>query len=266
MNLKKDMTVGDILDYSIDIFKSHYKKYFQLVLIFHVPVTFFISFLMGDLSIFISEIIHVENEFEILMDLLLYQLGTSLYSIYSIIFINVLSVSAIKMSYDFIIYNRTDTVKKLIKYAFNKFGWLFLAQLIQSAVLGVASFVLYFIIIVMLMITSFSIISIIFCSLLVIAFLVAAVYFAVRLSLTGASVSIDGTSVIKAFKASYKLTQGKFCKTLFTLFFSTILLYVVSQVFSSAISLIPFSSKIVKRLLFAATKGCQLCFCLLADW
>jgi len=268
--LKRKMTIGDMLDYSVEVFKGNFKKFFLLLLVFHIPATFLISLLTAgyelnlrnilSLSIFSDDIEGFISE-GFLFETLLFYAGSYLKNIYAFTLGNLLNLAIIKMAYDFIIYSQTDTVKNTLNYSFGKVGWFILAQLIESIVLTFSIFILFFIPLISLLAVEISrmLSSIIFIILLLdVAFVI--IYFIIRFSLTGAAIAIDGVNVFRAFRASYDLTRNKFWKTSLTFFFAIILQGIITSFVSQIVTLLPFYGALAGRIIIALAQAAAALF------
>lgn len=264
----KPMTVGDVLDYSVEAFKQNFKGIVLLSLILYVPWTV--------LNSIISNIL-VDNQlsgvFTMYKDMFngvyspemleSYLGDTSAFGntvtglmgmlqlVYSLTIKLVLNAAVIKMIYDYAISGEVKVssfsdVKALIKYCFRFMPKMMGNAVIFAVILGAAYFISIIVGVLVIMVPIIAIsaldfppvllaVAIIFLVLLVIIGVLLAIgFFAIKLIFGANIIVIEGKSVSESIKRSFYLGKGKFWHIAFSGIFAIMLYYLFNALLLGA--------------------------------
>jgi len=253
------MSVGDVLDYSIEVYKKNFKKLTFLALLFYVPFSFvytlITTFLLGQfLDFAVAE--SFTGDFESFPYIMLaYYISLLIMSvvqfIYSITLKVVMEASIIKVVYYDAVYGRKIDVKAAIKESFKKFGSLVGSKVlyylilfgIGSAAFGAAALAMTLLFLVLGMSTAFyeargsgsgDVFAVIFVAAIIIItillyLLAAAVVavFAIKFAFGIHAVVIENKKAGKAISRSSVLTKKSFGHVFFSFFFGAILIFML---------------------------------------
>lgn len=264
----KPMTVGDVLDYSVEAFRQNFKGIVLLSLILYVPWTVFNSIITNILvdnqlsgvftmykdmfngvyspqmlESYIGDTSALGNTVTGLMSMLQF--------VYSITIKLVLNAAVIKMIYDYAISGKVmvssfSDVKALIKYSFRFMPKMMGNAVIFALILGAAYFISIIVGVVAIIIPIIAISALDFPPVLmavVIMFLVLIVlvgvfiaigFFAVKLMFGANTIVIEGKSVSESIKRSFYLAKGKFWHIAFSGIFAIMLYYLFNALLLGA--------------------------------
>lgn len=254
------MSIGDVLDYSIEIYKRNFKKITILALYFYVPFIFLytlvISYFSSDLisnSIVPGKIGSSSSfPFTIMAFYLIIMVMGFLYLIYSITLKSVMDASIAKIVYSDVTLGNVSALKTIIKDCFKRFSSLLANRvlsylIIMGIVLG-AYFVMVIIILVftvggVFLSTSFqkgegaqintagAVIAGIFIGLIVVAIFLAILllvtYIIARYSMGIQSVIIENKTATEGISRCNSLVKKNFWHVSMTYIFGVLLFYTI---------------------------------------
>lgn len=244
--LLRKMSIGDILDYSIELYKRNFKKLFMLSLILYIPFilvyTGVISYLTGDL--FKAAGIDIASDsisdtsgamYKFLAYFVVIGLMGLLYVAFSLTLQPVLDASITQIIYNDAVNGKNIEWKDAVKKSFKNFGRLFLNRLLYGLILyGIifaAVIAFYIVLIGVMLFTATAItatavtagasntvfggvlagIAAVLLSILVFwGFAIFIGYFAMRFGLGTQSVIIENTTASRSISRSHELTAKKF--------------------------------------------------------
>mgnify|MGYP000604465358 CR=1 FL=1 len=286
----KPMSIGDVLDYSVEAFRQNFKGIVLLSLILYIPWAVFNSIIV---NMFVDN--QLAGVFTMYKDILngtyspemanvylgesstIGSMITGLMSLiqlaYSLTIKLVLNAAVIKMIYDYAISGevRIKTfadVKILIKDCFK-----FMPRMMGNAVLfvlivGTAYFIsalvgAFAIIILVAIIVAMDlppvligIIMVLLMLVIVIAVLCAIAFFAVRLIFGANTIVLEGKSVTDSLKRSFYLSKGKFWHVAFTSVFAFMLYYLFTMLLSVGTILLATVNKTLYIIVNAFSQMC----------
>lgn len=262
------MSVGDILDYSIAVYKRNFKKLTLLSLIFFVPFIVVYTIATSYLSAEFQDIVGIGplsgNPSELTYTLMAYYLVLIVvglvYFAYSITLQPIMESAVIRIVYADVLYGREYDFKGAIKESFKSFPRLmankFLYGLIVFAVaLGV--YILFFIIILLAvfstssfymgsivsqgnplentaMLISLGILSLI----LLLGMVLLIAFFALKFGFSLNAVVLENKGAVEGLSRSWRLSKNKFWHIFFSSILGGILLFAVPTLLSAAVSLL----------------------------
>jgi len=286
----KPMRIGDVLDYSIEVFKSNFKNLSLLVLLLYLPWVFIYSLvtgkLLGDQASFYADIFsaaifqsnYVEdigrfNELQnnSIFTSILAQLVSLLHYGYKITIELVFNAAVIRIIYSHIVKGNAykydfNGIKGLIRDSFK-----YLPRMMGNAALFfVIFYIAYFVMILIAVITAvipimvivttapdsvFSVVAVIVIALLVSAGLVLALSYVMARVIFGAhAIVIEGYSVTESIKRSMALTKGNYWRVAPACIFAAILFFLVGNMFSTLSVLFLFINDNLFRLMYTVTE------------
>ena len=129
---KKHMRTGDYLDYGVEFYRQHLKTLLIFTAVFHVPVNFLISYLIGP-SVLWEELLEAA-EYGLTYDFVfrIYG-GAALQSLYMSTFYYVLLLGIIYFTYHRIVWDKAYPVRFCLKQGLQRFGWVIRAVNCASA-------------------------------------------------------------------------------------------------------------------------------------
>lgn len=272
----KKMSIGDILDYSIELYKRNFKKLFILSLILYIPFiiiyTAVISYMTGDLyrSAGINFISGTFSEtpdttqamYNFIAYFAVILLMGLLYLAFSITLQPVLDASITQIIYNDAVYGKSIEWKDAIRKSFRYFGRLFLNRLLYGLIIyGImmaAVFIFYIVIFLVILVlagtsfsslqgSSISLLQGILISVIVIAgfagLFILIGYFAMRFGLGTQSVIIENVSASRAISRSHELTAKKFWHSGLTVGIAAVMVMALPSVAASAVYFLAFFDK-----------------------
>lgn len=268
----KYMSVGDVLDYSIAVYKRNFKSLTALSLIFFVPFSLITALLstysVGNLFDFTK---YTEDftgssayNSEMLSSMATFYAGYSLIMllllVYAITLKPVMDASIIQIVYSDVVHQRTEKMKSAIGKSFQKFGSLVASKVLYYLILfgvsigmGIVLFIVAMIISVVLVgVTSqiagsfsdllpgavMGIVMIIFIILLYIGLIVGYFYFILRFGLGVQSVVIENKTATEGLSRSLFLTKKNFWRLFFAFLFGSVLFFLFPALLSYAATLL----------------------------
>lgn len=164
------MSIGDVIDYSIEIYKKNFKKISLLALYFHVPFMFIYTVVV---SYFSKDMIGTTMNFgkvgttpnpnlpyTIMAFYLVMLVMGLLYLAYSITLKSVMDASVAKIVYSYIVSGNTDDLKSLIKSSFKRFSSLVANRVLSYLIIAGIFFALYILFIILVMIITVGVVFI----------------------------------------------------------------------------------------------------------
>lgn len=268
-NHLKPMSIGDVLDYSVEAFKQNFKGIVLLSLILYIPwvvIYSVITNLLLDNNL--SEIftmyrdifsgVYSPDMFDRyvtqdtpFLNSTLAALMSLLQMAYSITFKLVLNAAVIKMIYEYAIsgevkVNTLTDVKGLIKDCFKFMPKMMGNAIIFALILGTVYFVSIIVAVLIIIAPVITLstldlppvllaIAIIFLVLFVLLGVLFAIgFFAVKLIFGAHIIVIEGKSVSESFKRSFYLTKGRFWHIAFSGIFAIMLYYLFNSLLIGA--------------------------------
>lgn len=277
-NMIKKMTIGDVLDNSIDVYKRNFKKLTLLALIFYVPFmflyTFLVSYLSADLINIadINDIDSVGNSSGYLYSILAYYASLCILGIihfaYSITIKAVMEAAITKTVYDDITGNMGKSIKKIIKESFSRFSALFVNKILYKLIIFGISMALVIGLYILMIVAligfgaAFSwrtgssglgeiIIGIVIAIVLVLIFAVVGLligYFYVKFIFGTQAIIIENKTAVQGISRSSELTKNNFWHIGLTLAFGALLFYFIPQIINTGAYALMF----VNRSLYVA--------------
>ncbi|MCX7843196.1 MAG: hypothetical protein N2489_09000 [Clostridia bacterium] len=244
------MSLGDVLDYSIEVYKRNFSQLTLLVLICYMPFTLLQGFFAGGMlseygSLFkniFSGISASPNEFEDFAKnpgtsywvfYLLSQLMNLIYIVYSFTIMLVMDAAIIKIVYSDVIKGTSEKAVPTLKNSFKKMGPLALNKLIYWLIVGAIYFVSLIVLVIIAVFFSIAFFgvaagqkeqsvfliaaAVIVGILIFLGFLITTAYFAVRFVLGKIAVVIEDIDGAKGISRSWQLTKGRFWLIVLTL-------------------------------------------------
>ena len=266
----KPMEIGDVIDYSIEAYKSNFKILSLLALVLYIPWTFIYSFISGDimgaqvysfLNLFsggflgetitnippLEELQNSDTSYGVLPSFVC----SALQFIYNMTIQLVFNTAIIKIIYDFVVKGNKYTaqfssVKRIITHSFS-----YLPKMIGNAAL-------YYLVFIGIYIGSFIVGSIvgmvpafitasfvpnsiiaggvslffIFIALIIVIF--SLVFFWVKFVFGANAVVNEGKSVFQSVSRSFELSKGKFWHITMSSFFAAILFLILGNILLAA--------------------------------
>lgn len=257
----KKMSAGDIIDYSIEVYKRNFKKVTILSLIFYVPFLFLYSAFTNSFSsvpaIFGGNRYNTPETGAGYILLILF--AGILYLFYILTIYAVMSSAVSKVIYDDIVYQRSRKLKTIIKESFKKFPSLFgyktLFYLIMAgiafAILIVASLLIGILssITGILGVTSmesggyagvgiFVVIMIIMYLLLIFSLIVAIGFFYIKFGMGIQVIATENRGATEAISRSLLLSRFNFKSSFGALLFGLILYYFIPTLGTGIVSVL----------------------------
>ncbi len=269
---QKSMGIGDVLDYTIEVFRSNFKSLSMLVLILYLPWTLLYSLIVGRftgeqisyltdyfMSAISGEDILLNSNYPYANPLsgIIVQLMSLLQYGYKITIELVFNVAVVKISYDYIKKGRKAeySFKEIIKLIKSSFRYL--PRMMGNAVLFVLIFyaayivavIIIAIVIVTLSVTVIGsiastgsmmentimtvIILVIIGVVVLLALFILIAYVMSRFILGAHTIVIEERSVADSLKRSFELTKGNKLHVLMACLFGVILFMVLGSLFST---------------------------------
>jgi hypothetical protein len=290
-NELKPMGVGDVLDYSIEIFKSNFKTFALLTLMLYLPWVFIQSLISSSLfgntfqifevafkSIFDGDYAGYMNEIEsIASDRVTLNVLSNLMSFlsmcYGITIKLVYNACIMKIVYDYVVNKQKvffsfKNVKNKIKEGFGfmprMMGNAFFFNLIFWGAYYVSFFVAFILIVIMLIFFSGYLekvlptnvliaFGIILSIVLLLAALFCTVFFWIKLIFGANAIVSEDASVFGSIKRSWKLSKGYFWHIALTCLFGFLLFFVSGNMLTAASLAVSYISKALFVLLYTVT-------------
>lgn len=287
----KPMGIGDVLDYSIEVFKSNFKTLALLTLILYLPWVFIESLINGSVlgtnaNLFGNMLKHIlEGDYNGYLDeigtygsdsfsmSILSNMTSFLNMCYGITIKLVYNAAIIKIAYDYAVKNQKqdssfNNVKNNIKEGFGfmprMMGNAFFFNLIVLGTYYISIFAAIFVIFFALIFSvnlSFDQLSagvlivfyIMLFALLILAALVCTAFFWVKLVFGANAVVCENASVFDSLKRSWNLSKGYFWQTGLICLFGFILFFVSGSMLTAASLFVSTISKALFVLLYTVT-------------
>lgn len=140
----QSMSVGDVIDYSIEIYKRNFKQLTTLALIFYIPFIFIYSAVISYFSADVKNMTSgrgilnndVENFTYMFMAYYLILLGMLFfYLIYSLTIKPIFDASVVNIIYSDVVHNKNCDLKAVIKESFKNFKKLFINRILYYLIL-----------------------------------------------------------------------------------------------------------------------------------
>ena len=288
-NELKPMGIGDILDYSIEVFKSNFKIFALLTLILYLPWVFVESLITSSVlgntlqiyeNIFKATIEGnysgfgevASNPYNSLILSLLSNLMSFLSMGYGLTIKLVYNACIMKIVYDYVVNKQKEVfsfenIKNKIKKGFSfmprMMGNAFLFNLIFYGTYYISSFIAIFIIIIGLLVSGFFIetiptnvmiaLGIIFSIVLILAALFCTAFFWVKLIFGANAVVSENASVFDSIKRSWQLSKGYFWHIALTCLLGFLLFFVSGNMSTAASMFVSVVNNALFVLLFTVT-------------
>lgn len=282
--LLKKMSIGDVLDYSIEIFKSNFKQMSLLALIFYMPFMVLYSvgasYLSGEMLELVQNVETIEGAegtMEQLSRFFAYYLSIGLlgifYYVYSITLKPVMDAGIIRVSYDYIVKGAVPSTRQVIREGFGRFVPLLVNRLLYGLIiLGVSTVVvtvLYIGLFILLLgvftayagsaskePSLFAVVALVILLLAVVSGVLLAIgFFTVKYFFGEQAVILENRSGAGGISRSSELTKGCFWHTGASLLLGWLLFFTIPQMLASLASLLLFVNK---ELYVAGTTLAQL--------
>ncbi|MCX7923308.1 MAG: hypothetical protein N3B21_15050 [Clostridia bacterium] len=276
----KEMSIGEVLDYSIEVYKKNFKKLTILALIFYVPFMMLSSFITGNIlgdqlsslkqlfssipyaspyaSGFSEPIYDSPNYFLTIISYLM----SFFMLVYSITGQLVFEAAIIRIIYCQVVRNNDEKLADAVKLGFKNLPTLIATKLLYGLIIS-AVYIGVFIVAMIPVVLGAAIFSpiisggpfdgvlgVVVIIILIVALLVGVVlaigYFAVKFLFGKYSVLIENKNVTDALSRSSVLTKGNFWHAALVAVFGYIVLYV----FSNAVSTGAMAAAIIDKNLF----------------
>lgn len=271
----KPMSIGDVLDYSVEAFKQNFKGLVLISLILYVPWIVFYSLTVNIFSG--NQITDLFNMYKDLFNSYMedsYYIPSSSYTttnaivnlmatlqfIYSITIKLVLNAAVIKLIYDYAVsgnveVNTFSDALNLIKGCFKfmpklmgnaiLFGLIVLAAYFISALVGglLIIFPIIGIADMNLPRVVLAIIIVLLVLVVIIGVLLCVGFFAAKLIFGANAIVIEGKSVTESLGRSFKLTKGKFWHVIVACLFAILLYYLFNSLLVGATVLLSLVNK-----------------------
>jgi hypothetical protein len=273
----KPMTVGDVLDYSVEAFKQNFKGLVLISLILYVPWIVFYS-----LTVNIFSGNQITELFNMYKDMFSSYMGDSYYIppssysttniivnlmailqlFYSITIKLVLNAAVIKVIYDYAVsgnveVNTFSDALKLIKGCF-KFMPKLMGNAILFALIVLAAYFISALVGVLLIIfpiiglTSMDLPNVVLAIIIVLLILIVIIgvllcigFFAAKLIFGANAIVIEGKSVAGSLSRSFYLTKGKFWHVVVACLFAILIYYLFNSLLVGATVLLSLVNKTV---------------------
>lgn len=267
----KRMNLGEILDYSIEVYKRNFKKVTLLALIIHVPFMFLYTLLSGYLSGDMMNIFGNVGELdETALSGSMYMLAAYyfslfaiwiVYGVYTVTLKAVMDSAIAKVIYQDVVYRKELTVRQALRESFRKIASLAGNRLLYGLILlgiGMAAYIALVIIILILIAGSALIglgsglegamnttsdiaagIVAVFAILLLVAGLgLFVAYFAVKYLFGLHAVALEGKTAAGGLTRSGDLTRKSFWHVAFCYLFGSLLVYTVPSLLTVGASML----------------------------
>ncbi|MCX7708817.1 MAG: hypothetical protein N2484_03090 [Clostridia bacterium] len=161
----KRMSVGDVLDYSIEIYKRNFKKLSILSLIFYIPFmliySLVISYMSGDFINLSNNISNLDKSVENIPYMMIAYyvtiLGMGLLKVvYSLTIKTVFDASVIKIVYSDALYQKEQDIKSVIKESFKKFKPLLVNRILYYLIIWGIGIGIYIVFVILMLIIIFA--------------------------------------------------------------------------------------------------------------
>lgn len=285
----RKMSVGDVIDYSIEIYKRNFKKLTALSLIFYIPFIFVysiaISYLTADMdNIGINAGIAGVDSSNLPYMLLSYYLllfgMLGFYLLYSLTLKTVMDACIAKIVYSDVVNNSRLELKKVIKESFKKFKTLFANRILYYLIMfgiGIGFYILLFIFVLLVILGAASssfimagsdpLISILIVILVIILFLLMFIpliavmsYFYAKFGMGVQFIAIENKGATEAISRCNEISKKSFWSISMSVILGFILYLTIPSILSAGTqSLMHFN----KTLFIAANTTSQTVWALL---
>lgn len=264
----KPMNVGDVLDYSVEVFRQNFKGIVLLSLILYVPWAVLNSIILN--SVGDNQLAGVLNMYRDMFngvyspEMFDSYLGeTSIFVTtvtalmgmiqlaYSLTIKLVLNAAVIKMVYDYVISGEVTVssfsdVKALIKDSFRFMPKMMGNAVLVALIVGTAYFISIFVGVfaIILPIIAISVLDlqpvllavamVFFVIFVIVAVLISIAFFVIKLLFGANIIVIEGKSVSESIKRSFYLSKGRFWHILFSGIFAIMLYYLFNSLLMGA--------------------------------
>lgn len=254
------MSIGDVLDYTIEVYKKNFKRLTVLALIFYVPFMFLYTALTSYLSADFMSLMNVDGYMDNMEDpssymyrILAFYGSMSvmgiIYFIYSITLKPVMDSAIIRTVYDNVVHGKSEDVKTVIRKSFGKFPTLLVNSLLYSLIVFGVSMVVVVVFYILIFVAVFAVmLSVgvtagtdgvlnvvmgVIVAILVLVFLAGAGllvgYFTVKFMFGLHAVTIEGKSATGGLSRSSELTRKNFWHVFLTYVLGYILIFSLPQ-------------------------------------
>ncbi len=254
---KKHMRTGDYLDYGVEFYRQHLKTLLIFTAVFHVPVNFLISYLIGP-SVLWEELLEAA-EYGLTYDFVfrIYG-GAALQSLYMSTFYYVLLLGIIYFTYHRIVWDKAYPVRFCLKQGLQRFGWVILWNFVLSTVLSLALSIVFllfsFLLVGVGLAARSSWVPVAAVLLFVLCLLCAVIYVMIRTYFIPHAVVINRVNCFEAFKRSMRLTKRHFWRVFRPVLFGAWFTWTIPSVLSLT-ALIPIEDPLLNRILYAAAQA-----------
>lgn len=228
------MSVGDILDYSVELFKNNFKQLSIISLICYAPFSLLSAYFSADSydnwsSLFKNQG-HIQSSTLVDSSMRQSAISTLFFFLSLILFFTVFTAADAAISriiYQDAVYGRREKALPHLKEGFRKLGSLFVQRLLLGLILSgifFVSFLLIGILFAAMIPNSYShsngflygiILLFIFTAIIVLT-----IFFTIRLVFGLNVIAIDNGDIGKSFSKSWNLTKGSILKTFVVFLFS----------------------------------------------
>lgn len=267
------MSVGDILDFSVLLFKNNFKQLSIISLIIYAPLTLLSAFFSVDyyynffnfLSLF-RDPSHYQSS--MLTDSYMYRsaISTLIFFLSTILFFTVYAAADAAVSriiYQDAVYGRKEKAFPNLKEGFKKLGSLFAQRLLFCIILSGIFFVFFILIMVVVllaMIPTFrsihgtEFINAVLMILIFIAILALTIFFIIKLIFGLNIIAIDNGDIGKSFSKSWNLTKGSVLKIFCICFFAFFMYLTITLISSLSPFTLQFLGKNTFTILFISSQ------------
>lgn len=278
----RKMSSGDVIDYSIEVYKRNFKSVTILSLIFYVPFSFLYSMLSGFFS---NELLRLGDTQRIGLDVSAAYILTSigigiLYLVYIVTINAVMGAAVSKIIYDDIVYQRSRKLKTVIKESFMKFSSLLgykiilylilIGVFIGAAILAVIGFFIYLMFVGLFGIISINsggiagfgalyVISIVILAAICFSVIVFVAFFYVKFGFGVQVIAVENRRAAEGISRSIELSNTNFWNSFWALFFGLILYYFIPGILLGIVRMLSFDdAQLYNGIYFVASTAIQI--------
>ncbi len=278
----KEMSAGDIIDYSVEVYKRNFKKVTMLSLIFYVPFSFLYAIVTNSFSsdfFMVGETQNMSSSADAASILVPILMGI-LYLFYIMTIGAVMSSAVSKVIYDDMVYQRERKLKTIIKESFNRFVSLFgykaLLYLILVGIISGVSFVVGIFFSILIVIAGlfgvtaagsagmaglgvFVVILVLLYVLMGFAMLIAGGFFYIKFGFGVQVIATENRNATDGISRSINLSKSNFKSSFGALFFGYIFYYFIPVVAVGVVQVLSFMDpEVYKGVFFLVSTAIQL--------
>jgi hypothetical protein len=278
----KKMTAGDIIDYSVEVYKRNFKRVTILSLIFYVPFSFLYSVITNFFSkdfLMIGQTQDVSPEASVAFVLVTMFMGV-LYVFYLLTINAVMSSAVTKVIYDDIVYQRSRKLKTVISESFKRFPGLFgYKTLMYLIMIGVAMGLMFGIGIVFAVLTMilglfgamtagvggyagvgvFAVLMIVMYALMVFSSIALVGFFYIKFGFGVQVIAVENKGATEGISRSIALSKFNYKSSFGALFFGYILYYFIPSLATGVVQVLSFlDSQVYNSIFFVATTAINI--------